>query len=138
MRWKNFAILPIILLMVSCLIEIKKNVQNPEPYLKKALGEVEKIERFEKFKAPRARYINIFVYHGESKDIVKISVPFWFFNFCINTASLFEKLGLNSMIKNSEVECDIDFHVLKNLHKLGPCPIIEMEGKDTLILIWLR
>ncbi len=139
MKRKNiFLIIPFVFLLTSCYIEIKENVMNPEFYLEKIKKEVERAERARFWRSGKVSSLNIFVYDRESKDIVKVSVPIWLFNFCIDIA---DEVGFGKgkkFVKNSKWECEIDYHSLKNLSKLGPGVIMEVKDENSSILIWMR
>lgn len=137
MRMKNLLILPLIFTLSACYIEIKENVRNPEYHLNKAIREAEKAERDFLWKR-RASSLNIFVYDRESKDIVKISVPIWLFNFCVDIAENFSDEPSKDFKVHSKWNCDFDFRALKKLSKLGPGLLMEVKDENSLILIWMR
>lgn len=134
---RNLIILLLIFIFSACYIEIKENVGNPEPYLQKAIKEAERAER-DSFWKGRASSLNIFVYDKESKDIVKVSVPIWFFNLCVDIAEDFSHEPSKDFRIPSNWDCDFDFHALKKLSKLGPGLLMEVKGENSLILIWMR
>ncbi len=137
MNKKNLIILVFSFLFSACYIEIKENVSNPEYYIKKAQKEVERLEKPNFFKSRKTTSINIFVYDGESKDVVRVSLPLWLFNLCVDIAEDFDD-DPKYLRKHSKWDCDIDFHALKKLSKLGPGPVMEVRDGENLILIWMR
>lgn len=137
MTKKNLLILPFIFILSSCYIEIKENVRNPEYYLNKAIREAERAER-DSFWKRKASSLNIFVYDRESNDIVKVSVPIWLFNFCVDIAEDFSDEPSKDFKVHSNWDCDIDFRALKKLSKLGPGLLMEVKDENSLILIWMR
>lgn len=137
MRIKNLLILPLILTLSACYIEIKENVRNPEPYINKATKEAERAER-DSFWKRRASSLNIFIYDRESNDLVKINIPIWLFNFCVDIADEFSNEPSKDFKVHSNWDCDIDFRALKKLSKLGPGLLMEVKDENSLILIWMR
>jgi len=134
---KKLLILVFSLLFTACYIDIRENVSNPEYYIKKAVREFERVERPDFFRSRKATSINIFVYDGESKDMIRVSLPLWFLNLCFDIAGDFN--DEEKPIDNpSKWDCEVDFQALKELKKLGPGPLMELRDGKSLILIWMR
>ncbi len=137
MNKKNLLILVLSFFFSACYIEIKENVSNPEYYIRKAQKEIERLEKPNFFRSRKATSINIFVYDGESKEVVRVGLPLWLFNLCVDIAEDFEN-DPKHLRKHSKWDCEIDFRALKKLSRLGPGPVMEVRDEKSLILIWMR
>lgn len=117
MNKKNLLILVFLFLFGASYIEIRDNVSNPEYYIKRAQKEVERLEKPNFFRSRKATSINIFVYDGESKDVVRVCLPLWLFKLCVDIAEDFKDDYPKYLRKHSKWDCEIAFRTLKEQRK---------------------
>ncbi|MFQ6082369.1 MAG: hypothetical protein ACE5WD_03305 [Candidatus Aminicenantia bacterium] len=140
MRRKRFILIPIVLIFIFSLsgcftIQIKKDVAYPAQAFERAWKEIEKIHLRNPERKGKPHIMNILVYDGSSREMVKVSVSMWIVN-----------LGLESGLKYAEFDMkqhcsehfNFDWRALKDLRKIGPGLLVQVEDENDYVLIWLK
>jgi hypothetical protein len=119
------------------IIQIQEGVDYPSQIFKQAQDEIKKIQIKYSKKNVRAHKMNILVYDGESRDLVRISLPIWLVNLGLKTGL---KYAEHDVAKTSSHYIDIDWEKLQNLSELEPGLLVEVEDLEekSHVLIWLR
>ena len=131
---QGFLILVLVMLVSGCFtVRIIKNVEDPDPYFDRAYEKIERIHRRHPNREGRSRRINVLIYEEQEHELVKISAPFWFVNTCMDIG-----------IKDSDDESfdideryDIDWRDIKELERIGPGLLVEIDDEQNKVLIWL-
>jgi hypothetical protein len=128
----------VILVMVSLLsgcftVRIVRNVENPDRYFDKAYAEIERIHERYPNREGRSRRIHVLIYKEQYRELVKIRAPFWFVNSYLDIG-----------ISDTDVETldlderyDIDWRDIRDLEKMGPGLLVEIDDEQNKVLIWL-
>ncbi|MCP2520342.1 hypothetical protein NLC82_04155 [Candidatus Aminicenantes bacterium AC-335-A11] len=130
-------ILSLFILNGCFVLQIQENVKYPSRVIEKAKNEIQKIHEKYPERKHIAHKLNLLVYDGESRDLIRISAPMWL-------VELILKMGLKHAkyeIENSTSSYfDIDWSKFTNLSELGPGLLLEVEDleENTSILIWLE
>ncbi len=138
----NKKLLVIILILIffslnGCFVlQIQENVEYPSRVFKQAWKEIREIQTKYPERNGRAHRMNIIVYDGESRDLVRISVPMWLVNLGLKTGLKYAEHG----IEKPSHYVDVDWEKLGHLSELGPGLLVEVSDleENTHVLIWLK
>lgn len=122
------------LVLSACfLIKIKKGVDDPSPYFRKAYRQIERIHRADPDREGKARRMHILVYEDSSGQLIRITTSLWFLDRCLD-------LGANYAEWNGEFdeEFEFDWRAIKDFRQLGPGLMVEVEAEEEKVLIWLQ
>lgn len=132
----QFALLIIIPLLLSgCLtVRVIRDVKNPDRYFKPAYKRIDSIHKKRPNRQGRADSIKVLVYEASERQLVKVSAPFWLVNTCMD-------IGIKAADEEEGFEFDerydFDWSDIKDLEKLGPGLLVEIEDEESKVLIWL-
>jgi hypothetical protein len=132
----QFVLLIIIPLLLSgCFtVRIIRNVKNPDRYFSSAHKRIEHIHQKRPNREGRANSIKALVYEASERQLVKVSAPFWLVNTCMD-------IGIKAADEEDGFEFDerydFDWRDIKDLEKLGPGLLVEIEDEESKVLIWL-
>ena len=132
----QFALLIIIPLLLSgCFaVRVIRNVKNPDRYFSSAHKRIEHIHQKRPNREGRANSIKVLVYEASESQLVKVSAPFWLVNTCMD-------IGVKAADEEDGFEFDerydFDWRDIKDLEKLGPGLLVEIEDEESKVLIWL-
>jgi len=123
------------LLSAGCFtVRVIKNVKNPERYFDSAYKRIDYIHQKRPNREGRASSIRVLVYEASARQIVKVSAPFWLVNTCMD-------IGIKAADEEAGFEFDerydFDWRDIKDLEKLGPGLLVEIEDEESKVLIWL-
>jgi hypothetical protein len=115
-------------------VRVIRNVKNPERYFSSAYKRIDYIHHKRPNREGRANSIRVLVYEASESQIVKISAPFWLVNTCMD-------IGIKAADEEEGFEFDerydFDWRDIKDLEKLGPGLLVEIEDEESKVLIWL-
>jgi hypothetical protein len=132
----QFALLILIPLLLSgCFtVRVIRNVKNPDRYFSSAYKRIDSIHKKRPNREGRADSIQVLVYEASERQLVKVSAPFWLVNTCMD-------IGIKAADDEEGFEFDerydFDWRDIKDLEKLGPGLLIEIEDEESKVLIWL-
>jgi hypothetical protein len=108
-------------------LRIREDVDYPARTFNRAKNKIERIHINDPYRKGKVHKINLLVYDGEDRELVKLSVRKWLANLILNKAF------------DEEEEGHIYLKDLKDLNRIGPGLVIEVEDKieKTHVLIWL-
>ncbi len=140
MRKKIFIMIFILSFLVlnGCFVlQIQGNVKYPSKVIEKARNKIHKIHAKYPERGGRAYKLNLLVYDGSSRDLVRISAPMWLVNLCLKMGLKHAKYEIED---STSSYFDIDWNEFANLSELGPGLLLEVEDleENTLVLIWLE
>lgn len=128
----GIALLP--LLLSACFqVKIKKGVDNPSQYFRKAYRQIDSIHREDPDRERSPRRLHILVYNDSSKELIRIKTALWFVEWCLD-------LGAKHAEWNGEFdeEFEFDWRAIKDFRRLGPGLLVEVEAEEEKVLIWLQ
>ncbi len=115
-------------------VKVVKNVKNPDRFFDSAYRRIESIHQKHPNREGRAHSIFVLIYEASERQVVKVSAPFWLVNSCmdigIQAADEEEEFGFNERY-------DFDWRDIKDLEKVGPGLLVEIDDEESKILIWL-
>lgn len=115
-------------------VRVIKNVKDPDRYFNSAYRRIESIHQKRPNREGRARSIFVLVYEASERQVVKISAPFWLVNTCMD-------IGIKAAEEDEEFgfdeRYDFDWRDIKDLEKIGPGLLVEIDDEESKILIWL-
>jgi len=132
----QFALLMIVPLLLSgCFtVRVFRNVKNPDRYFSSAYKRIDSIHQKCPNREGRADSIKVLIYESSERQLVKVSAPFWLVNTCMD-------IGIKAADEEEEFEFDerydFDWSDIKDLEKLGPGLLVEIEDEESKVLIWL-
>ncbi len=123
------------LLSAGCFtVRVIKNVKNPDRYFDSAYKRIDYIHQKCPNREGRASSIRVLVYEASERQLVKVSAPFWLVNTCMD-------IGIKAADEEEGFEFDeqydFDWRDIKDLEKLGPGLLVEIEDEESKVLIWL-
>ncbi|MGD9346638.1 MAG: hypothetical protein PVH84_12290 [Candidatus Aminicenantes bacterium] len=111
-----------------------RNVKNPDRYFASAYKRINHIHQKRPNREGRANSIRVLVYEASERQVVKVSAPFWLVNTCMD-------IGIKAADDDEGFEFDdrydFDWRDIKDLEKLGPGLLVEIEDEESKVLIWL-
>ncbi len=133
----QFALLVLISVLSSgCFtVRVIRNVKNPDRYFNSAYTRIDHIHTKRPNREGRAGSIQVLVYEASERQLVKVSAPFWLVNTCMD-------IGIKAADEEEDgfefdERYDFDWRNLKDLEKLGPGLLVEIEDEESKVLIWL-
>jgi hypothetical protein len=132
----QFALLIIIPLLLSgCFtVRVIRNVKNPDRYFSSAYKRIDYIHQKSPNREGRTDSIKVLIYESSERQLVKVSAPFWLLNTCMD-------IGIKAADEEEGFEFDerydFDWSDIKDLEKLGPGLLVEIEDEESKVLIWL-
>jgi hypothetical protein len=121
------------LLLSGCfLVKIKRDVDDPSPYFRKAHSQLERIHQKDPYREGSPRRMHILVYNDSSQELIRITTAIWFMNWCLD-------LGAKHAEWNGEFDegFEFDWRAIKDFRQLGPGLLVEVEAEQEKVLIWL-
>jgi hypothetical protein len=116
-------------------IRIVGNVDDPSPYFKKAQARIETIHRNFPDREGRPHRLHLLVHDSSSHKIIKLSVPMWIVEACL-------KAGAEAAEEKDEFKFerryDLEWRSIKDLSRVGPGLLVELEDDQDRVLIWLE
>jgi hypothetical protein len=125
----------IFLILTGCFtVRVIKNVKNPNRYFDSAHKRIDLIHLKCPNREGRADSIQVLVYESSERQVIKVSAPFWLVNTCMD-------IGIKEADEEEGFEFDehydFDWRDIKDLEKLGPGLLVEIEDEESKVLIWL-
>jgi len=121
------------LLNACFLVKIKRGVEDPSSYFRKAYRQIERIQQMDPDREGRPRRMHILVYEGDSQELIRVSTALWLVNWCVD-------LGVKHAEWDGEFdeEFEFDWRAVKDFRQLGPGLLVEVEAEEEKVLIWLQ
>lgn len=142
MKAKTFVLVMMIvmsfLIFNACTFDIKENITDPTPQFKDAMAKIKTIQAKDPMRKGKVNNLNLLVYVGEEKQLITLSIP-------VDAAKTFMEnpninLGDEKKDKTfSKAMKDVDLKNFKNLEKMGPGLITDIQVSDdnVHVLGWL-
>lgn len=115
-------------------VRVIRNVKDPDRYFSSAYKRIDYIHKKRPNREGKANSIRVLVYEASEHQIVKVSAPFWLVNTCMD-------IGIKAADEEEGFEFDesydFDWRDIKDLEKLGPGLLVEIEDEESKVLIWL-
>lgn len=123
------AVLPLILLMSGCFcVEVKNDVRNPDKYFREAYRKIESLEKMYPERRGPVSTVHVLVYERSERQLIRVIAPMWIIDVGMNYADTYDV----------DTDCDFEFHEIKKLRDIGPGMLVEADGEDSKVLIWLE
>lgn len=134
--WQALAALVLTAGLSGCVgIRIIGNVDDPSPYFRKARTRIEMIHRNFPDRDGRLHRLHLLVHDNSSHKIVKLSVPMWIVEACLEAGAEAAE-GKDEF--RFERRYELDWRSIKDLSKVGPGLLVEVEDDQNKVLIWLE
>lgn len=122
------------LFLSACfLVKIKKGVDDPSSYFRKAYRQIERIHREDPDREGSPRRIHILVYDGSSRELIRVTTALWLVNWCLDVGAKHAEWD-----GEFDEEFEFDWRAIKDFHQLGPGLLVEVEAEEEQVLIWLQ
>ena len=129
-----FLILLSLILSGCFTVRVIRNVKNPDRYFSSAYKRIDHIHRKWPNREGKANSIRVLVYEASERQVVTVSAPFWLVNTCMD-------IGIKAADEDEGFEFDerydFDWRDIKDIEKLGPGLLVEIEDEESKVLIWL-
>jgi hypothetical protein len=122
----------------GCLIfQLQENVKYPSRVFEKAKSRINEIHAKYPERKGIVHRVNMLIYDGESRDLIRISVPMWLVNLCLKVGLKYAEYDIE---KSTSPYFDLNLKKLTDLSELGPGLLLEVEDleENTHVLIWLE
>jgi hypothetical protein len=130
------AFLVVLLLGASCLgIQIRQGVRDADRYFDQARREIRRIEDEDPGRQGRVHQVCVLVHDRNSQELVEISTPLWMANACLDLASDAADHDWDHGLKD---RYGLDLGELRDLRRFGPGLLVDINDRDSRVLVWLR
>ena len=130
------ALLVLLLFGASCLgIHIRQGVRDADHYFDQARREIRRIEEEDPGRHGRVRQVCVLVHDRRSQELVEIDTPLWMANACLDIASDAADHDWDHGLKD---RYDFDIGELRDLRRFGPGLLVDINDRDSRVLVWLR
>jgi len=122
------------LLLSACfLVKIKRGVDDPNPYFRKAYRQLKRIHQKDPHREGSPRRMHILVYNDSSQELIRITTSLWIVDWCLD-------LGAKHAEWNGEFneEFEFDWRAIEDFSQLGPGLLVKVEAEEEKVLIWLQ
>jgi hypothetical protein len=130
----------IMLFFAGCHLDIRKNVDYPAGLFKDTMKKIEAIQAKDPGRKGKVANLNFLVYDGEDRQLISLSIPIEITKMAIKESEFGENGDLKKYSEKIK-DVDIDFDKLKDLDRLGPGLLVEVEVKEEKgnvhVLVWL-
>ncbi|MBD3412940.1 MAG: hypothetical protein GF421_00720 [Candidatus Aminicenantes bacterium] len=122
-------ILPLIILMSGCFcVEVKQNVNNPGKYFRQAVRKINDLHRIYPDRRGPVSTIHVLVYDRSELELVRVIAPMWLIDAGMDYCDTYD----------IETDIDFDFNEIRSFKDIGPGMLVEVDGEDSRILVWLE
>jgi hypothetical protein len=129
-----------LLFFAGCHLDIKNNVDYPAGVFQETLKKIDKIHSQDPNRKGKVASLNFLVYDGEDRKLISFSIPMEITKMAIKESD-FGETGELKKFSEKIKDVDIDFDKLKDLDRLGPGLLAEIEVEEDKgkvhVLIWL-
>ena len=130
------AIFFLALFLSACFnIRVIENVGDPDRHFQKAYHQIEEIHQSYPDREGRPHVIHIMIYERSERKIVKVATPLWVIDGCLDW-------GMEMAERESDFDFgeryDFDLRCIRDLGRIGPGLIVEVEDEENKVLIWLK
>jgi hypothetical protein len=124
------------LMLSGCVsLRIAGDVDDPGRYFKDAYAQIEQIHKAHPGREGRAHRLNLLVYDGSERKVVRLGVPMWVVNACLEA-------GVDVSEHNRDFDFEqrfkVDWQSIKDLSQVGPGLLVEAVDDQEKVLIWLK
>lgn len=135
-KLRSVAAIGLIGLLSGCFaVRVRRFVADPEPYFRRALRRIERIQRNDPGRRGCPGELHFLVYDISGKELVQAAAPFWLVDRWMD-------LGESPHARKAEKELrdryDFDWRDLRGLHEIGPGLLVSIEDEQSKILIWIE
>lgn len=124
------------LVLAACVgVRIDRDVADPDAAFARAEGQIGALESGHPGRAGHAHKLYLMAYDGDDRELVRISVPLWLVDVCLDLA---EGSDHADKVHRLEDRYDVDWKALGNLGRFGPGLLVSIEEKRSRVLIWLQ
>lgn len=124
------------LLFTACFrVQVRKNVENPNRYFRKAYHQIKKIHRYYPDRKGKPHRVCALIYQESSREIVRISAPVWLASTCLDIGMA---VAEEADEFDYEEQYDFDWSGIKDLSRIGPGLLLEVDDGRNKILIWMK
>lgn len=115
-------------------VKIKHNVRNPGKYFDRAYSRIESIHRSDPMRRGKADKVHVLVYDISGRELIQVAAPFWLVDTCMDIdgdEGRDRDLGL-------EERYEFDRSIIRDLKKVGPGLLAEVEDGENRVLVWIE
>lgn len=138
MRFRKISVAKIlaaaaVLFLNSCFaVQIIEDVRNPDRYFKKAYADINKVHRNDPHRKGDCRQVHILVYDYKEMKLIRVKTPFWI----IEKYADFDEKAFEKEAEAGRT-LEFDWKGIKDIKKVGPGLLLEVDSQDDRILIWI-
>jgi hypothetical protein len=118
-------------------LQIQNDVDYPDHLFKKAWSQIESIHKAFPKRQGDVSKLCILVYEGDDRQLIRFSVPYALVEWGLEQADNDHRSRTH---KHTEKYLDFDLDSIKNLDRVGPGLLVEVNDEDsgTHVLIWME
>jgi hypothetical protein len=132
-------LLAVLLLGSACLgLHIREGIRNADPYFDRARSEIQRIQAKDPGRHGAVHRLCVLVHDRQSNDLVEVSTPLWLAEACLGVGLSAAEHDRESGLQDFSERYGLDLRSLKDLDRLGPGLLIEIEDEDSRVLVWLK
>lgn len=129
-------VLAALLAGTACIgVHIRQGVRNADRYFDDARREIVRLEREDPGRRGDVHQVCVLVHDRRSEELVEINTPLWMANSCLDMVS---DRADRDWDRGLGDRYDLDLKDLKDLRKFGPGLLVDINDRDSRVLIWLR
>jgi hypothetical protein len=137
---KNKTIIGSVLLLVGFLffnacikVHVVQNVRNPNRYFRRAMRQIEVIQRRARWRREPARSLHALVYERDERKLFKVVIPLGAVSACLDIGVWTEdELDLREL----ERRHDFDWKGVQNDGEAEPGLAAQFKDEDSRVLVW--
>lgn len=136
-RWVLLGVLAFPALITGgCMVDISRNHEDPDRLFGETLDEIRRVEKDASLRGEKPKDIHLMVYEKDSRNLIRIRVPFWILEKFSDERSILEGAGDFRHRRWADAS---RVHVsLEGLKKMGPGVILQVNDRDSRLLLWLK
>jgi len=133
------SLLAVLLLGSACLgVHIRQGVRDADSYFERARHEIDRIQAEDPDRHGAVRRLCVLVHDRHSHELVEVSTPLWLASACLDAGLSAAEHDESSGLRECRERYGLDLRSLKDLDRLGPGLLIEVDDEDSRVLVWLR
>jgi hypothetical protein len=116
-------------------VRVRQGVHDADAYFEQARRDIRAIEAENPGRRGHVHQVCVLVHDRHSSELVEVTTPLWLANACLD-------LGLSAAEHDRDYglheRYGVNLKALKDLKRLGPGLLVEINDEDTQVLVWLR
>ena len=126
-----FGVLSLVILSACFNLRIHNDVKNPDPYFREAYMRIKQLHRDYPDRDGKCREVKLLIFNRTEQKLIKIATPIWIVEKCLDMEDFEEEFDF-------EENYQVAWREIKDLRRIGPGLLVEVDDEDNRILIWIE